>query len=156
MLEVSLQSTMLISPTLGTESVDTVQAGSQFEPIFRTTDSKWYLIKQGENVGWLAASNVKFDAADSANVPSVAPEASAVKAGPNFAVVFNGGNIRYRPDVKKGTVLGQLHAGQQITLKEQTVDGAWFKVVAPEAEGWVSVTLLEIDLDVIANVPTSK
>jgi hypothetical protein len=56
----------------------------------------------------------------------------------------------------RGTVLGQLHAGQTITLKSQTADGQWFRVVAPEAEGWVSVTLLEIADAVIAQVPVAK
>ncbi len=155
-LEVALDATLLISPTLGTESVASVAAGTTFEPLLRTGDNAWFLVAQGEQVGWLAADAAKIDAATSEQVKLVRPAAAAVTAGPYLGTVGNGGNIRYRPNVKTGTVLGQLHAGQAITLVAQTVDGAWFKVVAPEAEGWVSVTLLTVEEDVLAQVPVAK
>jgi hypothetical protein len=59
------------------------------------------------------------------------------------ARVVNGGNIRQTPD-KKGVVLGQLHAGQVVTLEQRTINGLWYYVTAPEASGWVHASLLRI------------
>lgn len=151
-----VDATLLISPTLGTESVTTVRQGARFEPLLRTDDGQWLMIEQEGAVGWLPSDRAELASGELTAIPSVVPAAAAVAAGPYKAVVFNGGNIRYRPDVTTGTVLGQLHAGQSITLEAQSVDGQWFKVVAPEARGWVSVTLLTIDDAVIAKVPAVK
>lgn len=153
-LSVVVDSTMLISPTLRTAEIGGVQAGASFEPMLRSDDSKWFLVKQGEQVGWLHADQVKIDGAAAAKVASVRPEPAKVEAGPLKATVFNGGNIRYRPNVQTGTVLGQLHARQTVTLSARTADGSWYKVIAPEAEGWVSSSLLTIDQAVLAKVPT--
>lgn len=68
------------------------------------------------------------------------------------ATVFNGGNIRQDPSLQ-GQVLGQLHAGQAVLLHEKTADGRWYRVTAPEASGWVSVTLLTIDPATASQVP---
>lgn len=87
--------------------------------------------------------------------PTAAPtETPAAKL---TATVFNGGNIRKEPRVtnNQGDVLGQLHAGETVTLLERSNDSAWFHVQAPEAEGWVSATLLTIDPEVASQVPTS-
>jgi flagellar FliL protein len=87
--------------------------------------------------------------------PTAAPtETPAAKL---TATVFNGGNIRKEPRVtnSQGDVLGQLHAGETVTLLERSTDSAWFHVQAPEAEGWVSATLLTIDPEVAAQVPTT-
>jgi hypothetical protein len=155
-LSVVVDSTMLISPTLRTAVIGSVQAGTTFEPMLRSADSKWFLVKQGEQVGWLHTDQVKIDPQASAKIPLVTPDPANVSAGPLKATVFNGGNIRYRPNVQTGTVLGQLHARQAVTLKEKTADGQWYKVVAPEAEGWVSSTLLTIDANVAAKVPAGQ
>lgn len=60
------------------------------------------------------------------------------------ATVANGGNIRQDPSLR-GAVLGQLHAGEVVTLIEKTTDGQWYHVAAPEATGWVSASLLRVD-----------
>ena len=52
-------------------------------------------------------------------------------------------------------MLGQLHAGEVVTLLERSNDSAWYRVKAPEAEGWVSATLLTIDPEVAKQVSTS-
>ena len=52
-------------------------------------------------------------------------------------------------------MLGQLHAGEVVTLLERSNDSAWYRVQAPEAEGWVSATLLTIDPEVAKQVPTA-
>lgn len=67
----------------------------------------------------------------------------ASPASPLSATVANGGNIRQSPAVK-GSVLGQIHAGEFVTLEQKTANGAWYYVVAPEASGWVHVSLLRI------------
>jgi len=87
-------------------------------------------------------------------VPTNAPtETPAAKL---TATVFNGGNIRKEPQVtsNQDDVLGQLNAGETVTLLERSNDGAWFRVQAPEAEGWVSATLLTIDPEVATQVPS--
>jgi uncharacterized protein YgiM (DUF1202 family) len=144
---------MLISPTLRSAAIGSVQVGATFEPMLRSEDNKWFLVKQAEQVGWLHADQIKIDPQAGAKVASVRPDPAKVKAGPLTATVFNGGNIRYRPNVQTGTVLGQLHAGQMVTLTAKTADGNWYKVVAEEAEGWVSQSLLTIDAAVAAKVP---
>jgi flagellar FliL protein len=68
------------------------------------------------------------------------------------ATVFNGGNIRQEPDLN-GPVLGQLHAGEVVTLLERSANGEWYRVIAPEATGWVSRTLLTIKQDIAKLVP---
>jgi len=70
------------------------------------------------------------------------------------ATVFNGGNIRKEPRVSNN-VLGQLHAGEVVTLLERSNDSAWYHIQAPEAEGWVSATLLTIDPEVAKQVSTA-
>lgn len=152
-LAVVVDSTMLISPTLRTAEIGAVQTGATFEPMLRSDDSKWFLVKQGEQVGWLYADQIKIEAEAASRVASVRPDPAKVEAGPLKATVFNGGNIRYRPNVQTGTVLGQLHARQVVTLSAKTADGNWYKVIAPEAEGWVSSSLLTIDAAVAARVP---
>jgi hypothetical protein len=91
--------------------------------------------------------------------PTAAPaEPTATPAPKLTATVFNGGNIRKEPRVSnnKGDVLGQLHAGEVVTLLERSNDSAWYRVQAPEAEGWVSATLLTIDPEMAKQVPTDK
>jgi len=70
------------------------------------------------------------------------------------ATVFNGGNIRKEPQVGNN-VVGQLHAGEVVTLLERSTDSTWYRVIAPEAEGWVSATLLTIDPEVAKQVSTA-
>jgi hypothetical protein len=67
--------------------------------------------------------------------------------------VFNGGNIRPQPQLGACDGCPQLHAGETVTLLEKTDNGRWYRVVAPEGEGWVSVTLLRIDGPVADQVP---
>lgn len=144
-VEVAHDSALLISPTLDSAAVMSVDVGDTFAPLLRSDDSRWYLIEQEGAVGWLNGEHVTIDAARVAEILSVRPDPQAVAVGPLTARVFNGGNIRYQPSTETGTVLGQLHAGQTISVKGKTVDGEWLRVVAPEAEGWVNITLLTID-----------
>jgi SH3-like domain-containing protein len=86
--------------------------------------------------------------------PTAQPEPTTAPAATLTATVFNGGNIRKAPRVSndKADVLGQLHAGEVVTLLERSNDSAWYRVQAPEAEGWVSATLLTIDPEVAKQV----
>jgi len=59
------------------------------------------------------------------------------------AKVVNGGNIRQSPGMK-GAVLGQLHAGELVTLVQKTANGLWYYVNAPEGSGWVHASLLRV------------
>jgi uncharacterized protein YgiM (DUF1202 family) len=79
--------------------------------------------------------------------PTEAPTVAPTPVPELTATVFNGGNIRRQPKVTnvQSDVLGQLHAGEIVTLLERSEDSAWYRVKAPEAEGWVSATLLTID-----------
>jgi hypothetical protein len=83
------------------------------------------------------------------------PEPTATAAVTLTATVFNGGNIRRVPEVTQNQedVLGQIHAGEVVTLLEQSANGQWYRVQAQEAEGWVSKTLLTIDAAVAEQVP---
>jgi uncharacterized protein YgiM (DUF1202 family) len=83
--------------------------------------------------------------------PTAPPEPTAAPA--LSATVFNGGNIRPQPQLGPCDGCPQLHAGETVTLLEKTDDGRWYKVIAPEGEGWVSVTLLRIDAQVAEQVP---
>lgn len=89
--------------------------------------------------------------------PTVLVEPTATATLTLTATVFNGGNIRKEPLVtsNKADVLGQLHAGEVVTLLGRSNDSAWYRVKAPEAEGWVSATLLTIDPQVAKQVSTS-
>jgi len=82
-----------------------------------------------------------------AAAPTEAPTAVPTAVPELTATVFNGGNIRRQPKVTsvKTDVVGQLHAGEIVTLLERSEDSAWYRVKAPEAEGWVSATLLTVD-----------
>jgi flagellar FliL protein len=98
-------------------------------------------------------------AAPSPSTPTAIPAASPVApteptAAPALsATVFNGGNIRPQPQLGACNGCPQLHAGETVTLLEKTEDGRWYKVKAPDGEGWVSVTLLRIDAEVARQVP---
>jgi uncharacterized protein YgiM (DUF1202 family) len=82
---------------------------------------------------------------------TAAPEPTAAPA--LTATVFNGGNIRPQPQLGACDGCPQLHAGETVTLLEKTDNGRWYRVTAPEGEGWVSVTLLRIDAQVADQVP---
>jgi flagellar FliL protein len=92
--------------------------------------------------------------------PTTAPTAAlaqptAAPAATLTATVFNGGNIRPQPKIEACSC-PQIHAGEIVTLLERTADGAWYRVKAPEAEGWVSATLLTVSAETAQQVPTSK
>jgi Bacterial SH3 domain len=89
--------------------------------------------------------------------PTVSAEPTATSTATLTATVFNGGNIRKEPQVSsnRSDVLGQLHAGEVVTLLERSADSTWYRVKAPEAEGWVSATLLTIAPEVAQQVSTS-
>ncbi len=67
------------------------------------------------------------------------------------ATVFNGGNIRDLPTLQ-GAVLGQLRAGQSVTLHRRTANSLWYEVTAPAGAGWVHASLLTIDPSVAARI----
>ncbi len=153
-MKVSLQSTVLVSPTLGSAEIGTIEAGASIAPIARSDDSKWLLVRhqyEDWQVGWLQAKNVAADA-NIGKVRSVKPDPDIIAAFPLKAQVGNGGNIRYTPDLRSGTVLGQLHAGQTVGLAGKSANSVWYYVFAPEAEGWVHSSLLTITPDVAAQV----
>ncbi len=147
---------LLISPTLGSSVLLVVPANTKLEPLFRTDDNSFFLIKQNDQVGWLPVDHLTATADQIQNMKSIKPDAGAASAGPLKATVFNGGNIRYRPSKESGTVLGQMIAGQTVTLKEKLPTGEWYHVVAPNAEGWVARDLLTLDSQTIATVPLAN
>ncbi len=153
-LTVSTNATLLVSPTLGSAVISTAPSGAKYQPLLRTPDNQFYLVYDDNRVGWLPAAQVSIEPAQAAQIALTTPSKAAVAAGPLLASVFNGGNIRYGPSWMSGTVLGQLHAGQTITVKERTADGVWYHVVAPEAEGWVHVSLLRMSADVLRKIPS--
>jgi SH3-like domain-containing protein len=81
------------------------------------------------------------------------PEPTATQTVTLTATVFHGGNIRPQPRIENTPNLPQIHAGEVVTLLEKTANGNWYRVVAPEGTGWVSVTLLRIDANVVNQVP---
>jgi flagellar FliL protein len=84
--------------------------------------------------------------------PTALIESTGTPTATLTATAFNGGNIRKEPLVGNN-VLGQLHAGEVVTLLERSNDSRWYRVQAPEAAGWVSATLLTIDPEVAKQVP---
>jgi len=86
--------------------------------------------------------------------PTALSEPTATPTATLTATVFNGGNIRKEAQVGNN-VVGQLHAGEAVTLLERSNDSRWYRVKAPEAEGWVSATLLTIDPEVAKQVPAA-
>ncbi|GIV97836.1 MAG: ligand-binding protein SH3 [Herpetosiphonaceae bacterium] len=118
-----------------------LKAGDEVLIVAKLWSGEWYLIVAPATTGWVEGSALPLDGV---NVPV------AGGAG-NRAAVFNGGNIRQTP--VDGKVLGQLHAGQTVTLLARNADSTWFRVEAPEATGWVSAALLTIDPAVIPTIP---
>jgi hypothetical protein len=90
--------------------------------------------------------------------PTTAPtaEPTAAPASTLKATVFNGGNIRQRPVVEPCPNCPQLNANEEVTLLERNADGSWYRVQAPEGEGWVSASLLTVADDVAQQVPEAK
>lgn len=152
-LTVGANATLLVSPTLGSQVISNAASGASYQPLLRTPDGQFFLVYEGNRVGWLPAGQATIDPAQVAQIALTTPSKEAVEAGPLRAQVFNGGNIRYGPSRTTGTVLGQLHAGQTVTVKERTADGVWYHVIAPEAEGWVHVSLLRLAPDVLTQIP---
>ena len=155
-LVVNNGASMLISPTLGSEVVAASPPGATYQPILRTPDNQFFLVHEGNRVGWLAAGDVTIDAAEIPRIGVTTPSMEAVQAGPLVATALRDGNIRYGPSLTTGTILGQLRAGQSVTLEARTADGQWYRVVAPEAAGWVNIILLTIEPDTAAHVPSSN
>ena len=148
--------TLIFSPTLGSRVLLTLDPNTPVEPLLRTDDSRFFLVEQGNTIGWLPAEQAQVDLVRASQVRSVIPPAGASSAGPLTAVVANGGNIRYAPNVQSGTVLGQMIAGQTVTLQQKLASGTWYYVIAPAAQGWVARDLLQIDQRTIAAVPLAR
>jgi len=68
------------------------------------------------------------------------------------ATVRRGGNIRATPSLK-GTVVAHVKFKETLTVIEKTANGGWYHIVAPEAEGWVSVVLLTMPRTLASQVP---
>ena len=66
--------------------------------------------------------------------------------------VRHGGNIRATPSLQ-GAIVGQVNFNEVVTLLEKTSKGSWYHIVAPAAEGWVSVTLLTMPRTIASQVP---
>ncbi|GAC1645657.1 MAG: hypothetical protein NVS4B8_17290 [Herpetosiphon sp.] len=148
-----INATALVSPTLGSAVRFTLPANTTVDPLFRTDDSRFFLVKRQEGVGWLPADQLALPQATVAKIRSVKPAAGAAESGPLTATVYNGGNIRFLPSKDTGTVLGQMIAMQTVTIKAKVASGQWYYVVAPNAEGWVARDLLTIDQRTIASTP---
>lgn len=111
------------------------------------------LLQMGQQLSVTANLMVQTPPPDmTITAPAVFKPYPADKGGAGTATVYNGGNIRAKPDLN-GEVYGQLHAGETVTVVSKTPDGRWYFVNAPEANGWVSVTLLTLDPEVVAAVP---
>lgn len=148
--------TLLFSPTLGSKILTTLPPDTTFEPAYRSANGQFLLIVNEEFVGWLPVQATVVEPDALRAIPLVTPPTGAAGQGPYLGAVFNGGNIRYRPSLKSGTVLGQMIAGQTVSLREKLADGSWYHVVAPAAEGWVARDLLTLDPKTIASVPIAK
>jgi flagellar FliL protein len=93
-------------------------------------------------------------------VPSQQPPQPTAAATPTVeavpvtvtATVSNGGNIRAAPNLN-GQVLGQLVAGQEVTLFEKSADGFWYRLQAPNGTGWASATLINVSREDAERVP---
>jgi flagellar FliL protein len=70
-------------------------------------------------------------------------ETPVESTAPLTGTVRVNGNIREEPN-RQGTVLGQVSEGELVTLLARAPDGAWYRLEASEATGWVSATLLEV------------
>ena len=67
----------------------------------------------------------------------IAAPADAVPPGPSLtAKVYNGGNVRAEASLE-GQVLGQVSAGQAVSLLAKTADGKWYMIANERgATGW--------------------
>ncbi len=138
---------------MGTGIVVQVPAGTAYEPLLRTPDAQWFLVRAGEQVAWLAAGESAIEPDAAARVPVTTPSPEAVAAGPLRATAINGANIRFLPNTLRGAVLGQMQAGDIVTLRARSANGQWYRVVAPAAEGWVSAPLLAVPPEFAASLP---
>lgn len=69
------------------------------------------------------------------------------------AIVFNGGNVRARPDLQ-GEVQDQIHAQEPVRLLAKTGDASWYRIVDQrDVVGWVSASLLTVAPADAATVP---
>ena len=141
---------------MGTSIVVQVPAGTVYEPLLRTPDAQWFLVRAGEQVAWLAAGESAIEPDAAARVPVTTPSPEAVAAGPLRATAINGANIRFLPNTLRGAVLGQMQANDVVTLQARSANGQWYRVVAPAAEGWVSARLLAVVPEVAASLPVGN
>jgi hypothetical protein len=149
----AVRASLLISPTMGSGIVVQVPAGTAYEPLLRTPDAQWFLVREGEQVAWLAAGESTIEPDAVARVPVTTPSPEAVAAGPLRATAVNGANIRFLPNTLRGAVLGQVQAGDVVTLQARSANGQWYRVVAPAADGWVGARLLDVPPEVAASLP---
>jgi SH3-like domain-containing protein len=87
----------------------------------------------------------------SAPVFQTIPSSTSSSSAALSAKVVNGGNIRQSPGMQSA-VLGQLHAGELVTLVQKTTNGQWYYVNAPEATGWVHASLLRVTPEIANRV----
>ncbi|MFO7169773.1 MAG: SH3 domain-containing protein [Chloroflexota bacterium] len=84
--------------------------------------------------------------------PTPEPEPEEPEQVTLTATVRNPGNIRMAPNLE-GEVIGQVQMGEEVTLLARSPDGQWFLLQAEAGEGWVSGTLLAVDLEAAEQLP---
>lgn len=146
---------LLIAPVAGSDVVSRPVAGTLLRALLRTVDSTFVLVLEGKRTGWIEQPVLGLTQAQIRQVPLVIPTKQAVEAGPLRATVGTDGNVRIGP-LPDATILGVAHQGERLTLKARTKDGQWYRVVAPAAEGWLSVIALGIEPGVAETVPVAE
>lgn len=100
-----------------------------------------------------AAPTVAAPTAEALPTTTVEPTPELTATDELTGTATIGGNIRREPN-REAEVLGQLIAGEPVTLFERSVDGEWYRVTTDAGlDGWVSRTLLTVDQELAAQLP---
>lgn len=118
-------------PTLRSEVVGQLSPGILVPVIEISDDGLW--VKIGLDViGWATASQVSLSG-DVYTQPQTAPKRHGIIQSDTAVNVRNGPGTKYK-------VLGQIKAGQIVSVVDQSEDGQWVKVPFKGIEGWVAVS----------------
>lgn len=144
-----------ITPALGAEVIDSVNAGHEFFADARSPDNEWLRIDYGGFEGWINVAVLvvlegdvnALPVADPRSIPYggfESPRAGQSSAiGPGTARITN--NVRVRAGPSTGyPVLANLFHNTLVSLTGRTVNNAWLQVSFDGVLGWIYSSYLEI------------
>lgn len=145
-----------ISPALGAEVIDTVNAGYLFDNVTaRSGDNQWIRVMYQEQEAWVNLAPLRVLSGDIASLPAADPRSvpygglEAPRAGQSSATSNVAGratdNVRVRSGPSRAyPTLANIYYRQTFVVTGRTATNRWLQVNFEGTLGWVSANYVEL------------